>query len=240
MSATIENHSENVTQKKKAYHHGDLRRAIITEATARARVHGEKAIVLREIAAEIGVSATAAYRHFTNRQQLVEEVAAKGYETMTEALRVEPVAGADADPGRAAYLDLRNACVALLEFSSAERAWSRMMLENLGTAAVVAEAAGPARDTLQVIVDRGAEVGVFRPGTDLADDKVFWAGIDGLGTLLIFNVYPGTDLEEVLGDAAGRVLDLALDAVLTDAGRAIAEERRRPARIVTDVASDRG
>ena len=61
--------------KKKAYHHGDLRNAIIQEATARARVSGEKAIVLREIAPHIGVSATAAYRHFANRQQLVEEVA---------------------------------------------------------------------------------------------------------------------------------------------------------------------
>ena len=33
--------------KKKAYHHGDLRNAIIQEATARARVSGEKAIVPR-------------------------------------------------------------------------------------------------------------------------------------------------------------------------------------------------
>ena len=36
--------------KKKSYHHGDLRNAIIQEATARARHSGEKAIVLREIA----------------------------------------------------------------------------------------------------------------------------------------------------------------------------------------------
>ena len=75
--------------KKKAYRHGDLRNAIIQEATARARALGEKAIVLREIAPVIGVSGTAAYRHFASRQKLVEEVSARGYLEMRERVRAK-------------------------------------------------------------------------------------------------------------------------------------------------------
>lgn len=225
--------------KKKGYHHGDLRRAIIVEAMRRARSHGERAIVLREIAAEIGVSATAAYRHFTNRQQLVEDVAVRGYEAMADAMAVEPVSGADEDPALAAYLDLRNACFAMLDFAARERPWSRMMLENLGTSEVVGEAARGAREVFARILARGVEAGVFRSDASVEDDKMFWAGMDGLSTLVIFQVYPGEDISSVLGDAAGRMVDLCVGEMCTDAGREKAAALSLPSHVLGSVSEAR-
>ena len=236
MPVSTENDSAYDIHKKSGYHHGDLRRALITEATTRVRMHGEKAIVLREIAAEIGVSATAAYRHFENRQQLVEEVAARGVTALGEAAVGAPVHGADTDPALAAFVDLRNSSIGMLEFAVRERPWNRMMLENLGTAEIVKDAATPVRQSMQTIVERGIDAGVFRPGADLSTDQLFWAGLDGLLTLIIFQVYPGDDVESVLGGTTTRMLDLCMDDLLTDTGRELRSRYRFPARIVSDIA----
>ena len=46
------------------YHHGDLAAALVGAAVIAARDGGEHAVGLNRLAAEIGVSASAAYRHF--------------------------------------------------------------------------------------------------------------------------------------------------------------------------------
>lgn len=46
------------------YHHGDLRAALVDAAVAAARQGGEAAVGLNRLAAAVGVSASAAYRHF--------------------------------------------------------------------------------------------------------------------------------------------------------------------------------
>jgi AcrR family transcriptional regulator len=46
------------------YHHGDLRAALVHAAVAAAREGGEDAVRLTALAAQVGVSAAAAYRHF--------------------------------------------------------------------------------------------------------------------------------------------------------------------------------
>lgn len=222
-----------VVVKKKAYHHGDLRNAIIIQATARARAQGERAIVLREIAAEIGVSATAAYRHFANRQQLVEEVSARGFDAMSERMAQPSVAGEGVDAGLAAYVDLRNAALAAVAFTAEEAAWSRMMIETLGGSAVVIAAGRDAQARMQEIVDRGIEAGMFRPGTDIIARRVYWAGLDGLCTHAMFGLQPMGSSE---ADAdASRVLDLCTADLLTDAGRAAVAAADLPAGIVTSL-----
>ncbi|WP_194861299.1 WHG domain-containing protein [Dietzia sp. SYD-A1] len=219
--------------KKKSYHHGDLRNAIINEAISRARSSGEKVIVLREIAPIIGVSATAAYRHFTNRQQLVEEVSARGFAAMAERMSLPAVAGADSAPGLAAYTDLRNAAIAIVEFAVAEPAWARMMVETLGSSATVAFAAGDVVEILQQIVDRGIAAGVFRPGTRVRDQRVLWAGIDGLCSHAMFGLEPMRTTEA--DHATARTLDLCMTDMLTPEGLALRDGAALPEGIATDL-----
>ena len=47
-----------------SYHHGDLRAALVAAGVEAARHGGESAVGLNRLAAEVGVSASAAYRHF--------------------------------------------------------------------------------------------------------------------------------------------------------------------------------
>lgn len=219
--------------KKKTYHHGDLRNAIILEATARARTHGEKAIVLREIAPVIGVSATAAYRHFTNRQQLVEEVSARGFVAVGEQIALPRVAGAHDAPVLAAYVDLRNAGIALVQFAATERTWARMMMESMGSSESVAEQAWAACQSLQDIIDIGIEVGTFRAGTRIEEQRVLLAGLNGLCANAMFGLFqtapPETD------HATARTIDLCMTDMLTEECLRIRDEASLPDGIITDL-----
>lgn len=48
----------------RSYHHGDLRAALVAAGVEAARRGGEAAVGLNRLAADVGVSASAAYRHF--------------------------------------------------------------------------------------------------------------------------------------------------------------------------------
>ena len=221
--------------KKKAYHHGDLRNAIIQEAIARARVSGEKAIVLREIAPHIGVSATAAYRHFANRQQLVEEVASRGFVEMIERVEAAAAAaGAGDEPGTvlASYLQLRCAALAVVEFSIEEPAWARTMMENLGISEVVRARADDINAVLQSLIDRGVEAGTFVGGTVANDELSLWAAIDGLSAQAMYGIRSMSTPSAAR--ASARTIDLCLTDLLTEEGLRVRDEVSEPGDIAAD------
>ena len=64
------------------YHHGDLRRALIDASTELAAAQGPDGVVLREAARRIGVSPSAAYRHFPNREGLLAVVGSQARQTL--------------------------------------------------------------------------------------------------------------------------------------------------------------
>lgn len=61
--------------EKNAYHHGDLRRALVEEATRVVERDGHEALKVREVARAVGVSAAAPFRHFADRTDLLRAVA---------------------------------------------------------------------------------------------------------------------------------------------------------------------
>lgn len=71
------------------YHHGDLRNALVGAGVELAREGGPQAIVLREAARRVGVSANAAYRHFGSLPELVAAVAYRGLSELSDSMRRE-------------------------------------------------------------------------------------------------------------------------------------------------------
>jgi AcrR family transcriptional regulator len=69
-----------------AYHHGDLRAALIGAATELVRRHGTEGFSLREAAARIGVSPSASYRHFADKADLLAAVATEGFAALAHEL----------------------------------------------------------------------------------------------------------------------------------------------------------
>src|SRR3954447_8718061 len=81
--------TERAATAKTAYHHGDLRTALVRAATELARTGGPDAIVLRETARRVGVSQTAAYRHFSALPDLVLAVAHVAQNGIAVAMQAE-------------------------------------------------------------------------------------------------------------------------------------------------------
>ncbi|WP_329125989.1 TetR/AcrR family transcriptional regulator [Streptomyces sp. NBC_01465] len=90
---------------KTGYHHGDLRNALIAAAVELATDGGPEKVVLREAARRVGVSPTAAYRHFAGQGDLLLAVKVHGQQALADSME-EAAAEAPSsdDPGAAAEL----------------------------------------------------------------------------------------------------------------------------------------
>jgi AcrR family transcriptional regulator len=69
-----------------AYHHGDLRAAILTEAARLVAERGADQVSLRELARSAGVSHAAPAHHFTDRRGVFTALATQGFRLLADAL----------------------------------------------------------------------------------------------------------------------------------------------------------
>ena len=74
------------TPRKRPYHHGDLRTALIEAALSLVEQHGVKGLALSDAARQAGVSVAAPYRHFKDKEALLAEIAAEGFVLFRDAL----------------------------------------------------------------------------------------------------------------------------------------------------------
>ena len=65
--------------KKNGYHHGDLRRTLITISVDLIDRQGIDALNLRNLASLAGVSSGAPYHHFADRAELLAAIAQEGF-----------------------------------------------------------------------------------------------------------------------------------------------------------------
>src|SRR6516162_2638912 len=70
----------------KPYHHGDLRRALLDEALRTIQTHGVEHLTLRTVGERLGVSRSALYRHFADKQSLLATVGKEGFRKLRQAL----------------------------------------------------------------------------------------------------------------------------------------------------------
>lgn len=74
------------TQGKASYHHGDLRRSLIDHALELIRDQGIDGLSLRKLAERVGVSQTALYHYFKDKQDLLLVLGEAAVEQFTQAL----------------------------------------------------------------------------------------------------------------------------------------------------------
>lgn len=69
------------------YHHGDLRDALVQAALQEAEQGGPEAISIKALAKQLGVSQPAPYRHFADRDALLEAVTTEAFRQFNAVLR---------------------------------------------------------------------------------------------------------------------------------------------------------
>ncbi|MEU6439745.1 helix-turn-helix domain-containing protein [Streptomyces sp. NPDC047046] len=108
---------------KDAYHHGDLRAACLRAARELLEEDGGGALSIRAVARRAGVSPAAPYRHYPDRDALVNAVAAQGYRELADALVA-------AHPAPATPADLAAVAVAHVAFARDHPALFRLMFAD--------------------------------------------------------------------------------------------------------------
>jgi AcrR family transcriptional regulator len=106
-----------------AYHHGDLRAALVEAARQALETTAPEAITLKSLALRLGVSQPAPYRHFASREGLLAAVAADGFVRFGEALLTAARTAAPA-------ARLEAAALAYLNFASANIGVYRLMFAS--------------------------------------------------------------------------------------------------------------
>ena len=79
-----------------SYHHGNLRQELLEKALEQLKQVGPDKVSLRALAREIGVSQTAPYRHFSDKNALLAALAAQGYHQLTHQTKIATVDCQDA------------------------------------------------------------------------------------------------------------------------------------------------
>ena len=178
------------------YHHGDLERALVDAATALVVARGVDGCSLREVARAVGVSPSAAYRHFDDRAALLAAVARRAYADMGATMRAEldalPVRR---DAGRAARERAVAVGVAYVRWALAEPERFRAALGPLFDGSPQGIEDDPYH-LLQGAVADLAATGQIAPERLDGADLAIWTAAHGLAALLLDGVVdlgPGAD-----------------------------------------------
>ena len=77
-----DDNSVNIKNDERSYHHGGLREAAVSEGLRLLQIASVEDMSLRAIARNVGVSATALYRHFPDKQALLQALAQEGLDKL--------------------------------------------------------------------------------------------------------------------------------------------------------------
>ncbi len=114
-------------RKKKGYHHGDLRRALIAAALGVIREEGIRGLTLRKAARRAGVSHSAPAHHFKDLAGLLAAVAEKGFDQLFRAMEHAIDKNASEDP----LLRFKAVGMAYVSFAATQPASLKAMFHPL-------------------------------------------------------------------------------------------------------------
>ncbi|MFT6550797.1 MAG: AcrR family transcriptional regulator [Zhongshania marina] len=190
----------------KPYHHGDLRRQILDEAARLLKEEGEAGLSMRKLAQNLGVSRTAPYHHFKDKQALLCGVAEEGFRRLREVVRTPPyVEGAEISEAavrlfvhRYVQFSIDNAEYYELMFGA--RLWkSEQLTESLRL---------EAHNAFKVYIEqiRLWQQSISTSTVDaLRFAQVSWSTLHGMSRLLIDGIYLDATAINVMSDTAAKM-----------------------------------
>lgn len=191
------------------YHHGDLRNALIEAGIQLAADGGPDAVGIRPAARLVGVTHTAAYRHFGDGGELLEAVRDHLLDHLASAMR-ESISSipSTGDPATRAVQRLQAIARAYIEVAPSSPGLFRTATSHAGLPPMVTTDARPSGFGMLVhVLDDLVETGVLAAERRPHADVVAWSAVHGFARLLAdgpLHELPPADREV----AAARVIEM--------------------------------
>ena len=164
------------------YHHGNLKEALVQAARDLVAEFGPSGFSLAEAARRAGVSAAAPYRHFTDRQALMGELARQGFAKLAIGLH-EAWNDGQPDPPTA----FQRMGAAYVTFATEDPAAFAAMFESGGGPTTEPAMKDAAERTFAILVAAAGRLGARQAGDLPADPRRIalhmWALAHGIASL---------------------------------------------------------
>jgi len=182
----------NQLRPRRTYHHGDLRQALLEAGIALARVGGPEAVVLREATRRASVVPNAAYRHFVNRDALLQEVRAAALSMLALAMEKELIRQRRRKQGKdAARASLRAIGTAYLRFARTEPGLFRTAFGFPGNPETTTQPAMAGKSglnpfqLLSTALDELVQAGLLPVEQRPDAEYLAWSAVHGLAMLVL-------------------------------------------------------
>jgi AcrR family transcriptional regulator len=192
------------------YHHGDLRQALISAGLDATRAGGPDALRLRDLTRSLGVSANAAYRHFDDRDALLDAVAAEIFARLGREMRTEPSADEAGPPS--AVRRLRSVGLAYIDFARREPGWFSVAFFGAGVEESLSAPPPPYTALIEALDDLVTE-GLLGADRRTGAQWLCWSAVHGFAELVLhgpLRALPAADVDRL----AERTVDAIIAGVL--------------------------
>ncbi len=197
---------------QQSYHHGNLRQELLDTALKHLRQSGPDKISLRALAREIGVSQTAPYRHFPDKNALLAALAAEGFQRLREGTEAEALVAGQTLQG------IYRAGLAYIRFARENPELYKLMfgpvIENPQSYPELKESGERSFETILRIVTLGVEEGVFARNDPALIALTCWSVVHGIASLLIDGMYDCAESGLAEEEVVSGTLGLALRGIL--------------------------
>jgi AcrR family transcriptional regulator len=181
-----------MTDQAGAYHHGDLRAALLSEAAAMIAEGGVASVTMREIGRRLGVSRAAPYRHFADKTTLLVAVAAAGFTRLRDRLQT-----VDAGAPPSGVERLRRMGEEYVRFALENPAHYRLMYSKEALTREdqpeLREAANALFEQFVGVIQAHQRSGAIKRQDPRAQAYVAWSAVHGLASLWIEGHILATD-----------------------------------------------
>lgn len=171
--------------EKKGYHHGDLRKALISAALEVIREEGIRGLTLRKAARHAGVSHAAPAYHFGDLTGLLAALAEKGFNDLWQCMQASITAAPADDP----LAQFKAVGMAYVAFAAAEpasvKAMFHPMLADRSAYPSLEAASWRPFDLLLAHVRACQDAGILQNMDDRIAALFAWSAVHGLSTLHI-------------------------------------------------------
>lgn len=174
------------------YHHGNLRLALLDAAIDQIKEHGVEKLSMRGIARIVGVSQTAPYRHFEDKNHLLSEVATQAFSELYD------VSMAAINPNESPIKNIHATGLVYLQYAIDNPEKYGVIfgsrIQNRQSYPSMIEAGEKSFQILVNQVERGIEAGDFIPGCALILANTLWTQVHGAASLILDGFYIDREL----------------------------------------------